>query len=116
MTAQQGALNSLRKDDKQSGTHEERGPDVKTSYTTSPTVTTEASGEILWTVDQVRRDAGAAFPRSTGPVQPCPSFFSAAEGRSCGPRGNHQLYNIFSTRPPATRTNTGNDAPRGTDR
>ena len=29
MTAQRGALNSLRKDDKQSGTHEERGPDVK---------------------------------------------------------------------------------------
>ena len=30
MTAQRGALNSLTKDDKQSGTHEERGPDVKT--------------------------------------------------------------------------------------
>ena len=29
MTAQRGALDSLRKDDKQSGTHEERGPDVK---------------------------------------------------------------------------------------
>ena len=97
MTARQGALNSLRKADRQSGTHEERGPDVKTSYPSSPTVTTEAWGEILWTVDQVRRDAGAAFPRSTALVQPCLSFFSAAEERSCGPSGNHQLYNIFSS-------------------
>ena len=72
----------------------------------------EEGRQTVWDPQRKR----AAFPRSTGPVQPCSFFFSAAEGLSRRPRGNHQPYNIFSTRPPATRTNTGNDAPRGTDR
>ena len=61
----------------------------------------EVQREVLWTVDQVRRDAGATFPRSTCPVQPWPFFFSAAEERSCRPSSNHQLSYIFPSCCPA---------------
>ena len=83
-------MDSLR-EDAHSPEPKKRGPDFKTSYHTKHAVTMEVQREVLWKVDKVRRDAGATFPRSTGPMQPWPSFFSAAEERSCRPSSNRQL-------------------------
>ena len=117
MTAPWGALDSLRENDRQSGTTKREARTLKFSTLhrlPSPPEPREKSCGRLTKSTEV---AGTAFPQSTGPVQPCRSFFSAAEGRSRGLRDIHHRYNIYSIPPPSvTRTSTGNDVHRGPDR
>ena len=86
------------------------GPDVKTLYHTYHAVTIEVQegspvggrqgpNQPVNGVQTPAEGVGsyrstktrAIFPRSTGPIQPWPSFFSAAEERSCRLSSNHQL-------------------------